>query len=118
MQTSGRLISILPTRTGEKKTGGTWKTCDVVVEQDTKNKDKILLTAWGDAVDDLKGKENQQVEVGFSISAREYKSKWYNSCAIWKLRFPELYNDVREEPDMNQEASEVPNPPDDNSLPF
>jgi hypothetical protein len=120
MQIKGRLISITNQRSGPKKDGsGNWKSCELVVEQDNKYKDKVLLTAWGQAVDDVKGKENNEVEVEFSISAREYNSKWYNDLTIRSLKFPALYSDERQV-DMNQEANEVPEPgkEEEPDLPF
>jgi hypothetical protein len=114
MEIQGRLISILPERSGTKADGTSWKTCELVVEQNNKKKDKILLTAWGQTVDDIAHKENNEVEVTFYISAREYKGRWYNQCTIGQIKFPGLYND--EKPvDMNQD---VPDPDDGSGPPF
>ena len=118
MQTEGRLISISSTKSGTKDDGTTWKRCELVVEQNTRNKDKIVLTAWGQVVDDVAHKENNEVEVDFYINAREYKGNWYNQCTVRQIKFPALYNDITEEPNMNQEANEVPAPPEADSLPF
>jgi len=115
MQITGRLISITNYRSGAKKDGsGDWKSCELVVEQNNEYKDKILLKAMGRAVDDVKGKENNEVVVEFSIKAHEYNGKWYNDLTVRSLNFPALYSDEREV-DMNQEAEETP---ETNSLPF
>ena len=113
MQVTGRLISVTNPRSGAKKDGsGDWKSCELVVEQNNEYKDKILLKAMGQAVDDVKGKENNEVEVEFTIKAHEYNNKWYNDIMVRSLRFPSLYSDEREV-DMNQEAAEEPD-----GLPF
>jgi hypothetical protein len=114
MEIQGNLISILPERSGVKD-GVEWKNCELIVEQKNKKKDKILLVAWGQAVDDVKGKENNEVEVSFYISAREYKGRWYNQCTIGQIRFPGLYNDIKPDTDMSQELVGVP---EGDNLPF
>jgi hypothetical protein len=106
MQTKGRLLSITPIRSGKKEDGTEWKTCDLVVEQDTPKKDKILLTVWGDVVDQVQRKENNEVEVEFFVKAREYKGKWYNSCVVKMLNFPTVYNDER--PQDEPEGNDLP----------
>ena len=112
MQVTGRLISVTNPRSGAKKDGsGDWKSCELVVEQNNEYKDKILLKAMGQAVDDVKGKENNEVEVEFTIKAHEYNGKWYNDIMVRSLRFPALYSDEKEE-DMSQIGDE------ENSLPF
>lgn len=49
---------------------------------------KIALTAQNQRVDDLQDYQiGDRVEVGYSVTAREYNGKWYNSVDLVNIKF-------------------------------
>jgi hypothetical protein len=105
-----KIHKLLELRSGISKTDRPWKAQEFVV----KTKDSFLcLTALNDVVDLLKGaKEGDDVDVEFYVGAREYREKWYTSCTVTALKFPNRFEDTKDDfqppPEEKEEQSDLP----------
>lgn len=74
---------------GTSQNGYDWARQIVVIETPSYNGSftKIALTAQNQRVDDLMNYQiGDKVEVGYSVTAREYNGKWYNSVDLVNIK--------------------------------
>ena len=74
---------------GTSQNGYDWARQVVVIESPSFNGSfiKIALTAQNQRVDDLMNYQiGDKVEVGYSVTAREYNGKWYNSIDLVNIK--------------------------------
>ena len=74
---------------GTSQSGYDWARQIVVLDVASYNNtfSKIALTAQNQRVDDLMNYQiGDKVEVGYSVTAREYNGKWYNSIDLVNIK--------------------------------
>lgn len=77
---------------GTSQNGNDWARQVVVVESPSFNGSftKIALTALNQRVDDLMNYQiGDRVEIGYSVTAREYQGKWFNNVDLVTIKFME-----------------------------
>ena len=77
---------------GTSQNGYDWARQVVVVESPSFNGSftKIALTAQNQRVDDLMNYQiGDRVEIGYSVTAREYQGKWFNNVDLVTIKFME-----------------------------
>jgi len=82
LKVSGKILSILPTQTGQGKNVD-WKKQDVVIETEGDYPKKICVSFWNDKVSDS-FKVGQPLTAHINIESREYNGKWYTDVKVWK----------------------------------
>lgn len=91
MEFEGRILRILPARTGiSKKSGNAWKALPFVFEYfetpDQRYSDKVLLEQFDTtAIDRMK--EYDKVRIGFAPRLREYEGRLFNDIHMYKFEF-------------------------------
>ena len=77
---------------GTSQNGYDWARQVVVVESPSFNGSftKIALNAQNQRVDDLMNYQiGDRVEIGYSVTAREYQGKWFNNVDLVTIKFME-----------------------------
>ena len=86
MNFSGKVTAVMQPRGGVSKAGKPWKTQDIVVSEEKEQyPQSILLSIYGDKIDQFNVKEGDRVSVQFNVTCRQYNGKFYNSMQIWAL---------------------------------
>ncbi|MCR4765954.1 MAG: DUF3127 domain-containing protein [Bacteroidaceae bacterium] len=87
MEFSGKVIAILPTRTGvSKATGNEWKVQSYVVENHDQFPRRMCFEVFGaDKIDQFNIQMGEELNVSFDIDARQWQDKWFNSIRAWKV---------------------------------
>ena len=86
MEVSGKVESILPKVTGNKKDGGTWEKQTFVVRTNEEYNNLYPIEAFGKSMEQMsKLKVGQEVTVNFNINANEHQGKYYVSFGLWKV---------------------------------
>ena len=87
MEQTGKIIKVLPLKSGVSKSSGKeWKSQEYVLEtNDIKYPTHLCFSVFGDKVDSFAIKEGENLTVSFNIDAREYEGRWYNSIQAWKV---------------------------------
>lgn len=84
---NGRIAQIFQTRTGTKQDGSAWSSQDFVFEYFEKEtdrySDKVVLTIMNDKIRECDLHVNDEVQIGFGHSIREYHGKWYNELRLY-----------------------------------
>ena len=106
MEFSGKVIAILPVRTGvSKSTGNEWKVQSYVVENHDQYPRRMCFEVFGsDKIDQFNIQMGEELNVSFDIDARQWNEKWFNTIRAWKVER------VQEGAAENQSAAE-PVPP-------
>ena len=77
-------------QTGTSQGGYDWARQVIVIDVHSFNGtfSKIALTAQNQRVDDLQEYQiGDRVEVGYSVTAREYQGKWFNNVDLVNIKF-------------------------------
>lgn len=85
MEVEGKVIVVLPERTGTSRTGNPWKVREYVLE--TTNEAyprKIAFDFFGDRADQFPLAMGDNIKLSFDIESREYQGRWFTSIRGWK----------------------------------
>ena len=90
MELEGKIIAVLPERSGiSKSTGNAWKSQEYVLEVNDPNSRfprKCCFRVFGiDRLAQLAIKEGEMLRVSLDIDAHEYNGRWFNDISAWKV---------------------------------
>lgn len=85
-QISGKIIAVLPAKTGESSRGKWMSQQYVLQTPDKEHPKKCLFTVWGEEkIKDFKISMDDVVTISFNTEAREKDGKWYGSIQAYKV---------------------------------
>ena len=84
MEIRGKIIELLPEKSGQSANGG-WRKQEYVLETDGQYPKKICFMAWGDKIDQFNIKQGETLEVSVDLESREYNGRWYTDVKAWKV---------------------------------
>ncbi|MBB1127028.1 DUF3127 domain-containing protein [Thiospirillum jenense] len=114
MQITGKIIEILPLKSGTSVRGNQWRCQEYILETTGDYPKKICVTVWGDRIDAFSLQMAQQVAIEIELESREYNGRWYTTVRAYKVRPLELYSDNGAPSGFDNE----PPFPDDGMYPF
>lgn len=81
---SGKVISILPERTGvSTRTGETWKSQDFIIETNERFPRKIVFNIWDeDKIVAANLKLGESIDVIFYPDSHEFNNNWYTDLKV------------------------------------
>lgn len=86
MELQGKIIAVLPERSGTSARGD-WKTQDYVVETHDNYPRKMVFNVFGaDRIARFNIQVGQEVTVSFDIDAHEYNGRWFNNIRAFDVR--------------------------------
>lgn len=127
MEFSGKVIAILPPKSGvSKSTGNEWKMQSYVVENHDQFPRRMCFEVFGaDKIDQFNIQMGEELTVSFDIDARQWQDKWFNSIRAWKVErvqegTPEPQAPVADAPipPFNPEPAPMPGESATDDLPF
>jgi hypothetical protein len=84
MDLKGKIITVLPTVTGEGK-NGQWKKLEFLIETGDQYPKKVVFALMGAKIDQNPVTMGQEVVVSFDAESREYNGKYYTNLNAWKV---------------------------------
>ena len=84
MEISGKIIELLPEKSGQSTNGG-WRKREYVLETEAQYPKKVCFMAWGDKIDQFGLKQGERVTVSVDLESREYNGRWYTDVKAWKV---------------------------------
>lgn len=84
MEINGKIIEILPEKSGASA-NGTWRKQEYVLETDGQYPKKICFMAWGEKIDQFEIKQDESLIVSIDLESREYSGRWYTDVKAWKV---------------------------------
>ena len=87
MDITGRIIAVLPERSGvSQRSGSEWKVASYVLETQEQYPKKICFEVFGtDRIQQLNIQAGEMLTVSFDIDAREYNGRWYNQIRAFRV---------------------------------
>lgn len=85
---TGKIITVLPTKSGTSARGTQWSSQTAVVETHEQYPKRVAFDVLGDKITEFNLQVGEEVTVSFDINAREYNGKWWNSVNAWQVVRP------------------------------
>lgn len=87
MELVGKIIKILPVRSGvSQQSGKAWQSLDAVLEVPGQYPKKMVFTVFGeDRIKKFALFEGMECNVQFDIDAHDFNGKWYNSITAYNI---------------------------------
>ena len=86
MELQGKVIAVLPEKTGTSARGD-WKVQEYVIETHDAYPKKMVFSVFGaDRIARFNIQAGQEVTVAFDIDAHEYNGRWFNSIRAFDVR--------------------------------
>lgn len=86
MEFTGKIIAVLPAKSGTSKTGNSWMVQEYVIESNEMYPKKMCFDIFGeDKINQFDVKMGEELTVSFDIDAREWNSRWFNSIRAWRV---------------------------------
>ena len=84
MEISGKIIEVLPIKSGQSA-NGTWRKQEYVLETEGQYPRKVCFMAWGDKIDQFEIKHGEHISAAIDLESREYNGRWYTDVKAWKV---------------------------------
>jgi hypothetical protein len=120
MEINGKIIELLPEKTGESG-NGPWRKQEFILETDGQYPKKVCFMAWGDKIDQFDIKQGEDLVVSIDLESREYNDRWYTDVKAWKVsRAGDGVGDTYSpgSQDFNDAPPTGSSPLDDDVIPF
>lgn len=87
MDITGRIIAVLPERSGiSQRSGSEWKASSYVLETQEQYPKKICFDVFGaDRIQQFNIQVGEMMTVSFDIDAHEYNGRWFNSIRAFRV---------------------------------
>lgn len=87
MEIQGKIISVLPERSGVSARGTEWKVQEYVLETHDQYPKKVMFDVFGqDRIDRFNIQPGQEVNVAFDLESREWNGRWFTSVRAFDVR--------------------------------
>ena len=85
MELQGKIIVVLPERSGVSQRGNQWRSISYVLETQEQYPKKLAFDVTNDKIDQLNIQLGEILTVQFDINAREYNGRWLTSVNAWNV---------------------------------
>lgn len=87
MDITGRIIAVLPERSGvSQRSGSEWKVASYVLETQEQYPKKICFEVFSvERIQQLNIQAGEMLTVSFDIDAHEYNGRWFNSIRAFRV---------------------------------
>ena len=85
MEIFGKIISVLPARSGVSQKGNQWRSVTYVLETQEQYPKRLAFDVVNEKIEQFAIQPGEMLSVQFDINAREYNGKWYNSVQAWNV---------------------------------
>lgn len=82
---TGKIIAVLPTKSGISARGTQWSSQTAVIETQEQYPKKVAFDVLGDKIAEFNLQVGEEVTISFDINAREFNGKWFNSVNAWHV---------------------------------
>lgn len=86
MELQGKVIAVLPERSGVSARGVEWKSQSFVIETHEQYPKKLVFDVFGaERLAQFNIQSGEEISVSFDIDAHEYNGRWFNSVRAWNV---------------------------------
>ena len=84
MELSGKIIQLLPEKSGESARGP-WRKQEYILETEGQYPKQVCFMVWSEKIDEFAIKEGENLVVSIDLESREYNGRWYTDVKAWKV---------------------------------
>ena len=84
MELSGKIIQVLPEKSGESGRGP-WRKQEYILETEGQYPKQICFMVWTEKIDEFAIKEGENLVVSIDLESREYNGRWYTDVKAGKV---------------------------------
>lgn len=81
----GKIIAVLPTRSGTSARGTQWSSQTAVIETQEQYPKKLAFDVLGDKINEFNLQVGEFATVSYDIDAREFNGRWFNNVHAWQV---------------------------------
>lgn len=85
MEITGKIIAVLPERSGTSQSGKAWRMATYVIETMEQYPKRVAFDVSGDRIGTFNIQLGEQMTISFDIDAREHEGRWFNSIRCWNV---------------------------------
>ena len=85
MEIQGKIIAVLPVRSGTSASGKQWSSQTAVIETVEQYPKKLAFDIMGDKIQAFNVQQGESLTVHFDFDAHESNGRWFNSCRAWNV---------------------------------
>ena len=86
MELAGKVIAVLPPKSGTSRNGNEWTVQEYVIETHDQYPRRMCFDVFGaDKIQQFNIQVGEELNVSFDIDAREWQGRWFNSIRAWKV---------------------------------
>ncbi len=82
---TGKVIAVLPTRTGTSAKGTQWSTQTFVLETQEQYPKKIAVDVMNENISRFNVQTGELLTASIDIDAHEYNGRWFNNVKAWNV---------------------------------
>lgn len=82
---TGKVIAVLPTRTGTSAKGTQWSTQTFVLETQEQYPKKIAVDVMNENISRFNVQIGELLTASIDIDAHEYNGRWFNNVKAWNI---------------------------------
>lgn len=101
---TGKIIAVLPTKSGTSAMGTQWSSQTAVIETHEQYPKRVAFDVLGDKITEFNLQVGEEVTVSFDIDARQYQDRWFNSIKAWNIIRPGQQAPMQGGYNMNPQA--------------
>ncbi len=91
MEIQGKIIAVLPTRSGTSSTGTQWSSQTAVIETQEQYPKRLAFDIMNDKMGQFNVQVGEFLTVHFDFNAHESNGRWFNSCRAWNVTRQQQY---------------------------
>lgn len=84
MEIKGKILEILPEKTGTSEKGD-WRKQEYILVTEGQYPKKICFMIWNDKIDHYNIKQGENIIASVDIESRVYNGRWYTDIKAWKV---------------------------------
>lgn len=86
MEIKGKIIAVLPQKSGVSKAGKEWQSQEYVLETSDQYPKKMCFTVFGSENINTFGLTiGETATIYFNVDAKQWQDRWFNSITAWKV---------------------------------
>lgn len=83
-QIEGSIKKVFPEKSGTGSKGQ-WRCKDFLVLYDDKYPKEVILTAWGDTIEEMENVVNRRAKFSYEIVSKERNGNWFTTAKVWRV---------------------------------
>ena len=98
MELQGKIIAVLPIKSGTSNSGKQWTSQEYVLEIGGQYPKHVCFEVFGDKIGEFGIQLGDELNVSFDIDARQWKDRWFNSIRAFRVNHISSTQPQRQQP--------------------